>query len=111
MTLKELKLALAEGANIEAMVLAADPATYLLQVTRSDSGASNLPITLQNGVGRNLVYKSRYAADQAFAQAGVTRVTLVHESAYGEMVGLDVGDSSDTRMAHSYPVTLDTDAL
>lgn len=108
MTLRDLKRAIAEGASVEAMVLAADPMVYLLQVSRSDQAASDLPVTLQDRQGRNLVYTSRYAADQAFAQAGVTRVTLVHESAYGEMVGLGAGDN---RMAHSYPVILDSDAV
>lgn len=107
MTLKELEQARANGAELDAMVLAADAVVYLLQVMRRGEGAATLPVTLQDTHGNNLVYKSRYAADQAFARAGLTRVTLVHESAYGEMVGTETGSN---RMEHSYPVKLDTES-
>ena len=104
MTLKELKNALAGGGEFKAVVLAADPMVYLLQVMRLGEG-SELPLTVTNSKGKNLVYRSRYAADQACARAGFTEVTLVHESAYGEMVGLETG--GDTRLQQTYPVKLD----
>jgi len=104
MTLKELKTALAGGAQLEAMVLAVDPMVYLLQVQRL-ADTAGLPATLEDSHGKQLVYRSRYAADQAFARAGVDRVTLIHNSAYGEMVGLSQGDNT---MRQSYPVADDT---
>lgn len=104
MTLKELAAALAGGAEIDAMVFAVDPVVYLLQI-QCEGETSGLPVTLQNEKGTRLVYRSRYAADQAFALAGVKQVTLVHNSAYGEMVGLS-GDGDNT-MRHSYPVAAD----
>lgn len=104
MTLKELKQAIAGGTEFKAMVLAADPAVYVLQVCPRSETAQSWPVTLQSAAGRNLVFRSRYSADQAFARAGLTNVTLVHESAYGEIVGLDNGVN---RMEQSYPVTLD----
>ena len=104
MTLKELKLIVAGGADVEAIVNAADPMVYLLQILVRGEGASELPTTLQDAHGKNLVYRNRYSADQAFARVGIARVTLVHESAYGEMVGMDAGGN---RMEHRYPVKLD----
>lgn len=106
MTLKELKAAVAAGTKHKAMVFAADPMVYLLQILRRDSGEAELPLTLQNSRGENLVYRSRYAADQAFARAGITEVTLVHESAFGEMVGLE---TASNRMEQSYPIKRDAD--
>jgi len=91
-------------------MLSADPMVYLLQVIlpeRQVAGANDsLPLTLHNARGENLVYRSRYAADQAFARAGVSAVTLVHESAFGEMVGLETGSN---RMEQTYPVKLDSE--
>ncbi len=107
MTLKELEQARANGAELDAMVVATDAVVYLLQVVRHGDGESTLPVTLQDARGNNLVYKSRYAADQAFARAGLTRVTLVHESAYGEMIGTETGCN---RMEHSYPVKTDSES-
>lgn len=110
MTLKDIKSAIASGKNIKAQVLAADPLVYLLQVVLPDvdgrSATKGLPLTLQNSRGENLVYRSRYAADQAFARTGVSEVTLVHESAFGEMVGLEQGVN---RMEQTYPVKLDSE--
>jgi len=106
-TLNELKNSIAAGENVTAQVLAADPMVYILRVVpeKSTADASNsLPLTLQNARGENLVYRSRYAADQAFARAGVSSVTLLHESAFGEMVGLEAGSN---RMEQTYPVKLD----
>ncbi len=105
MTLKELKQALAMGEEFRAVVRAADPMIYLLQVQRSDH-VETLPLTVTNSKGTNLVYRSRYAADQACARAGFSEVTLVHESAYGEMIGLPGG--GETRLQQTYPVKLDT---
>jgi len=107
-TLKEVKAALAGGSQYAAVVLAADPMVYLLQVLAQDRAteeATEQPVTLTNARGENLVYRSRYAADQACARAGFTEVTLVHESAYGEMVGLEPG--GDTQLQQTYPVKLD----
>ncbi len=110
MTLKELKNAVSAGEKVTAQVLAADPMVYLLQVLISDghtAGAQrSSQLTLQNARGENLVYRSRYAADQAFARAGLSSVTLVHESAFGEMVGLEAGPN---RMEQTYPVKLDNE--
>lgn len=104
MTLKELKKAVAAGSELEALVFAADPMVYLLQV-RMPGGDEQLPTTVTNSKGVNLVYRSRYAADQACARAGFSEVTLIHESAYGEMVGLPVG--GDTRLQQTYPVKIE----
>ena len=106
MTLKELKKALADGGGYKAVVLAADPMVYLVQVQPFGSN-SDFPLTVTNSSGKNLVYRSRYAADQACARLGFTEVTLVHESAYGEMVGLDAG--GDTRLQQTYPIKPDLD--
>ncbi len=104
MTLKELKAALAEGIQYKATVLAVDAVVYLLQV-HAPVDVGNSTITLTNARGENLVYRSRSAADQAFARVGFKEVTLTHESAYGEMVGLEPG--GDTKLRQTYPVTLD----
>lgn len=104
MTLKELEAALAEGDEYKATVLAADAVVYLLQV-HAPVEVGNSTITLTNSRGENLVFRSRSAADQAFARVGFKEVTLVHESAYGEMVGLEPG--GDTKLQQTYPVTID----
>jgi len=103
-TLKELKAALEEGQEYKATVLAADAVVYLLQV-QAPVEVGDSTVTLTNSRGENLVYRSRSAADQAFARVGFKEVTLVHESAYGEMVGLESG--GDTKLKQTYPVTLD----
>lgn len=103
-TLKEVTAALRAGEQYKATVLAADAVVYLLQVQAPvEVGVSTLTVT--NSRGENLVYRSRSAADQAFARAGFNEVTLVHESAYGEMVGLEPG--GDTKLQQTYPVTVD----
>jgi len=105
MTLKELKAALVAGEQFKATVLAADAVVYLLQV-QPLADSAQLPVTLTDSRGKNLVYRSRSAADEACARAGFTEVTLVHESAYGEMIGLDAG--GETRLQQTYPVSLDS---
>jgi len=104
-TLRDLKKAIAGGAELTAIVYAADPMVYLLQVSRADDSAGSLPLTLQNAQGENLVYRSRHAANQALARAGAKEVMLVHESAYGEMVGLPA--SGENRLEHRHPIKLD----
>ena len=116
MTLEELRAALVRGDSYKALVRSADPTVYLLQVEpvleedqkEGQNQGATQPITLTNARGENLVYRSRSAADQACAQAGFKEVTLVHESAYGEMIGLEPG--GDTRLQQTYPVSVDVTA-
>lgn len=51
-------------------------------------------------------FPSRYAAYRALQEIGVSEVTFVHRSAYGEMIGLEGSDVSN-----EYRETIRLDAL
>jgi hypothetical protein len=72
---------LPENALLE--VHAVDPMIYLVFAT---SGESLLPVIGKGG--KRLSFPSRFAALHSLREAGITTVTCVHRSAYGEMVGL-----------------------
>jgi len=74
-------------------VHAVDPMIYLVFAA---SGESLLPVS--GRLGKRLSFPSRSAALHALREAGITSVTFVHRSAYGEMVGLaDQGETNELR--------------
>ena len=84
MTLKQLNALVASGASPQVEVHAIDPMVYLVfRVT----GERREPVDSPGGAGRP--FRSRYAATQALAEAGIERITFIHRSAYGEMIGME----------------------
>ncbi len=82
---------LPEDALLE--VHAVDPMIYLVFAA---CGTNLLPVTGKGG--KRLRFPSRFAALHKLREAGVTSVTFVHRSAYGEMVGLaDQGETTEMR--------------
>ena len=80
-------------AEAQLEVHAVDPMIYLVFAVCGDM---LLPVI---GKGRKrLSFPSRFAALHRLREAGVTTVTFVHRSAYGEMVGLaDEGETNELR--------------
>jgi len=104
MTLTQLKQALAAGERFDAFILATDAIVYLVQVRRlyDQVRSIEVPVSLMEAKGRRLVFRSRNAAEQCLARLGFSQVTLVHDSAYGEMIGGPEGGNS--QMRHTYPI-------
>ncbi|XOV83987.1 MAG: DUF6482 family protein [bacterium] len=72
---------LSEHAQLE--IHAVDPMIYLVFATCAD-----LLIPVVDQQGERMRFPSRGATLQRLREAGVSEVTFVHRSAYGEMVGL-----------------------
>ena len=106
MNLVDLKQALTQGTKYEAFILAADPIVYLLQVRKQHADAPSIesPECVTDAKGQRLVFRNRTDAQQCLARIGFTEVTLLHESAYGEMIGGPVG--GDSQLRHTYPIVL-----
>jgi len=106
MKIEELKQSLGNGVRYDAFVLAADAIVYLVQVRPHHDGAASIdpPTCIADSSGRNLVFRNRSDAQQCLARIGFTQVTLIHNSAYGEMIGGPVG--GDTTLSQTYPISL-----
>lgn len=106
MNITELKRSMKAGIGYDAFVLAADAIVYLVQVRPQHEGAASIdtPNCVTDGNGRNLVFRNRSDAQQCLARIGFTQVTLIHNSAYGEMIGGPVG--GDNTLSQTYPISL-----
>lgn len=84
MTLDELASLVASGVHVTMEVHGLEAIAY---VAYRIDGENRDPICAPGG--QSLQFPSRYAAQVALRDAGITEVTFVHRSAYGEMVGMD----------------------
>ena len=92
MTLDELSSLLTSGVHVTMEVHGLEAATY---VAYSLEGERRAPICGPDG--QTLQFPSRYAAQVALGDAGVTEATFVPRSAYGEMNGMDTA-GQDTEL-------------
>lgn len=80
-------------ANSDIEVHGVDPMIYLIFAVLD---SKLVPVAGKEG--KRLCFPSRYAALHTLREAGITAVTFVHRSAYGEMVGLDdAGQTNEMR--------------
>lgn len=105
MRVQALQKALQQGRQFDAVVMAADPIVYLVQVLERHEGVASIdaPVCLTDAKDKRLVFRNRNDAQQCFARLGFTEVTLVHDSAYGEMIGGPV--AGDSQLRHTYPIS------
>ena len=92
MTLDELSSLLTSGVHVNMEVQGLEAATY---VAYRLEGERRDPVCGPDG--QTLQFPSRYAAQVALRDAGVTEATFVHRSAYGEMIGMDTA-GQDTEL-------------
>ena len=92
MTLSELSSLIAAGHNPSVEVHSFEPSLYLLFVR---SGDSLQPV--KDSRGESLKYFSRSKALKPLREIGLPSAEFVHQSAFGEMIGLS-GDSSQTEL-------------
>ena len=92
MTLDELSILMTSGAHVSMEVHALEAVVYVAY--RLD-GERREPICGPDG--QSVQFPSRYAAQLALRDAGVSEATFVHRSAYGEMIGMDT-DGQDTEL-------------
>ena len=92
MTLDELTSLMTSGVHVTMEVHALEAVIYVAY--RLD-GERREPICGPDG--QSVQFPSRYAAQLALGDAGVTEATFVHRSAYGEMIGMDTADQ-DTEL-------------
>jgi len=92
MTLDELFSLVTSGVHVTMEIHALEAVAYVAY--RLD-GERRDPICGPDG--QTLQFPSRYAAQVALRDAGVTEATFVHRSAYGEMIGMDTA-GQDTEL-------------
>jgi hypothetical protein len=74
----------------------------MVYVAYSLNGERRMPIC--GADGQSVQFRSRYAAQVALRDAGVTEATFVHRSAYGEMIGMDTA-GQDTELRETIRLT------
>jgi hypothetical protein len=98
MTPEELSNLIASGVHVTMEVHALESTVYVAY--RLD-GERRVPIATPSG--RTVQFPSRYAAQVALRDAGVSEATFIHRSAYGEMIGMDSeGQNTELRETVSF---------
>lgn len=107
MKLRELERRMAQGMEFDAVIQAVDAVVYLVQVRERHSNATSIdpPVCITDAKAKRLVFRNRNGAQQCLARLGFKEVTLVQDSAYGEMIGGPVG--GDSQLRHTYPISLE----
>src|SRR6056297_659744 len=91
-TLEALTRLVASGAPVAVEVHGLTPMIYVAYLVLD--GHRRKPLTQG---GATIHFRSRSAAQTALAGTGLSSATFVHQSSYGEMIGV-AGSSSDTEL-------------
>ena len=94
MTFDQLRTLVSSGSEDVpvAEVHAIDPMIYLIYLIVADERQP-----LEDGRGRAVRFRSRYAAQTLLQDAGLRQATFIHRSAYDEMIGI-AGNSQPSEL-------------